>query len=139
MPRRRIREVTHRKLIEQIAYGERSAAELAREHGISLERLALWASEQRTVRALRGLANLADIRAQMLLTKYRANAAVRLIQVATADEPTELSRKACVDLLNADMGVFYVDGEGEGELEQAMDEAVLTRALEALGRGGGDG
>ena len=48
------------------------------------------------------LARLAELRAQMLLARYRGGAVARLINTATSDEPSDLSRKAAVDLLKID-------------------------------------
>lgn len=128
----RVSRAIHRRLIEQLVHGERSPSELADEHEISLERLAKWSSDPANARVLAALSHLSDIRTQMLLSRYRANAAVQLINIATASQPTELSRKACVDLLKADLKVFRRDDEQV--LEQAVDEHVIIRALEDLGR-----
>jgi len=132
----RVSRAVRRRLIEQITNGNGGTMELAEEHALPLERLGAWAVEPRTVRALAGLAYLADMRAQMLLSRYRANAAIRLINIATDNEPTELSRKACVDLLKADLKVFNRDAERE--IDDALDEAAMIRALEDLGREPGD-
>lgn len=132
----RLKRSVRRKLIEQITHGDRETLELAEDNNLALERLGAWAVQPGTVRALAGLAFLADMRAQMLLSRYRANAAIRLIKIATDNEPTELSRKACVDLLKADLKVFNRDAERE--IEEAVDEAAMIRALEELGREPGD-
>ena len=71
----------------------------------------------------------------MLLSHYRANAAMQLIGIASAPEPTELSRKACIDLLNANLDVFST-GEATSSAKPqaaAVDTKKVLDALEALG------
>lgn len=129
------RKAVQERVIEAIAEGKLTAAELARELELSLSELATLAAEPEQSRVLESLAHLADLRAQMLLSHYRANAAVQLIGIASAPEPTELSRKACVDLLNANLHVFADRGENESAsaAPQIVDTKKVLDALEALG------
>ena len=94
------------KFINKMAEAEMTPSELAMVLGLSLEQVAELATRPSMVKTLQGLARLADIRAQLLLSRYRANAALQLINIASAKEPTELSRKACVDLLKMDLEAF---------------------------------
>ncbi len=132
---RRNKKALTEQLIEQMLKGERAPAEIATEVGISLAELSDWARDDTNARTLEGLARLADLRAQMLLSEYRAAAAVRLIEIATDKEQVESSRKACVDLLRADLGVFKPsDIANRDTPPPAPDERAILDALERLGR-----
>ena len=121
-------------LVEQLLEGTLTPAEIAAQVGMNLAELAAWAADPANARTLEGLARLADTRAQMLLSGYRAAAAVRLIEIATDKEKGELSRKACVDLLRADLGVFGPPSTGSGDMPSpAPDERAILEALERLG------
>ena len=121
-------------LVEQLLEGTLTPAEIAAQVGMSLAELAAWAVDPANARTLEGLARLADTRAQMLLSGYRAAAAVRLIEIATDKEKGELSRKACVDLLRADLGVFSPPSTGSSDTPPpAPDERAILDALERLG------
>ncbi len=137
---KRVTRAISKQLIEQIAEGNHTPTELASTHDLPLHRLARWATRPANARVLAGLAYLADMRTQMLLSRFRANAAIQLITIATNKEPTEMSRKACVDLLKADLNVFprYRDQEMERAIEQAVDERAIINALEELGKEPGD-
>ena len=121
-------------LVEQLLEGSLRPAEIAAQVGMSLAELAAWAVDPANARTLEGLARLADTRAQMLLSGYRAAAAVRLIEIATDKEKGELSRKACVDLLRAGLGVFSPPSTGSSDTPPpAPDERAILDALERLG------
>ncbi|HWB21225.1 MAG TPA: hypothetical protein VG711_13080 [Phycisphaerales bacterium] len=132
-------------LVDKIVEADASPGELARQLSLPLAELASWASQERTVALMRGLVHLADMRAQMLLSKYRANAAVQLITIASAKDATELSRRACVDLLKINLGGFGRDeprGESSNDAwpqsEGAWsgsepDDRLLRNMLETLG------
>ena len=133
-PRRNTEAMTE-FLVEQLLEGTLRPAEIAAQAGMSLAELAAWAADPANARTLAGLARLADTRAQMLLSGYRAAAAVRLIEIATDKEKGELSRKACVDLLRADLGVFGPPGTGSSNTPPpAPDEHAILEALERLGQ-----
>ena len=136
-PPRRLRrnsKALTEQLIEQLLKGERAPAEIAAGVGMTLAELSDWARDDTNARTLEGLARLADTRAQMLLSGYRAAAAVRLIEIATDKEKGELSRKACVDLLRADLGVFGPPSTGSSDTPPpAPDERAILDALERLG------
>jgi len=135
-PRRNTKamKATTEFLVEQLLEGALRPAEIAAQVGMSLAELAAWAADPANARTLEGLARLADTRAQMLLSGYRAAAAVRLIEIATDKEKGELSRKACVDLLHADLGVFGSPSTGRSNTPPpAPDERAILDALERLG------
>jgi len=135
--RRCISRTLSNELVEKLSLGDTAPTQLAHEHNVPLTRLARWATEPATVRVLEGLAHLAEVRAQMLLSRYRANAAIQLITIATADEPTELSRKACVDLLKADLRVFD-RAERDDAPAAAINEQTIINALEDLAKESAD-
>ena len=132
-PRRNTKATTE-FLVEQLLEGTLRPAEIAAQVGMSLAELAAWAADPANARTLEGLVRLADTRAQMLLSGYRAAATVRLIEIATDKEKGELSRKACVDLLRADLGVFGPPSTGSGDTPPpAPDEHAILEVLERLG------
>ena len=98
--------------------------------GMTLEELALWAGRERTMRALRGLRLVADMQTQLILSRYRLTAAAKLVQLAGQDESAETARRACVDLLKAELSF------PEGEVGDAGEVADPREVLEALGRMG---
>ena len=113
-----------------------SPDELAEQLHLTLQQVADLGMDESVLRTVRRLARLADIRAQMLLSRYRASAALRLIAIASAEDPTELSRKACVDLLKIDLPVFADADEPPDERHLgAPDAEAIRRAFEELGDG----
>lgn len=123
------------QLLEQLVQGKLSPAQLAEQLDLSLTDLAKWASQPKHSRVLESLARLADVRAQMLVSEYRASAAIRLIEIATDSEGGETSRKACVDLLRADLGVFHQaqnQSDEDQPASQLSEEAILN-AFQKLG------
>lgn len=124
-----IREV----IAVSMAEGELPPRELAEHVGLSLSELAEWANDPASVRMLSSIAFLADVRAQMVVARYRANAAAQLIAIATSKEPSELSRKACVDLLNMNLNVFLPPDAKAKESPAPPSEKAILDALEKLG------
>jgi len=121
-------------LIARMVDGEWSPNELAHHCGISLRELAQWVAEAQNITTLERLARLADLRAQMLVARYRATAAAQLIAMASADEPNELARKACVDLLKTDLDVFeHMQQRNTSDQPETPSEQAILDALEALG------
>ena len=133
-------KVMRQQIIERIAGGERSPAEIAADLNLDLNDLASLARHEATMQTLEGLARLQDVRAQMLLSKYRANVAMHLLAIASAKEPTELSRKACVDMLKTDLDVFARQDNNSSSSTDAStapavpDEKAILQALERIGK-----
>ncbi len=121
------------QLLEQLVQGKLSPAQLAEQLDLSLTELAKWAAQPKHSRVLESLARLADVRAQMLVSEYRASAAIRLIEIATDSEGGEISRKACVDLLRADLGVFQREQTIEDQAPSQPSEEAILNALQKLG------
>ena len=130
---RRSAMVLSEQLLEQLVQGKLSPAQLAEQLDLSLTDLAKWASDPKHARVLESLARLADVRAQMLVSEYRASAAIRLIEIATDSEGGEVSRKACVDLLRADLGVFQREQTIEDQAPSQPSEEAILNALQKLG------
>lgn len=104
---------------------------LASAHSITLCDLAQWASDENNFHLLDGICRLADMQAQVLMSRYRLAATGRLIQMATEQEPSELSRKACVDLLKLDVRPTdkrHVVDEAEDD-DTSLDVTSLRRFL----------
>ena len=130
-------KANHDRLIAQFAQADRTVTDIAQELGLDLSQLAAWVGDPATLSTLERLARLADIHAQMVVSRYRANAAAQLIQIATAKEPSELSRKACVDLLAVNLNAFDrapADDASRPTTASPRGEAAIRRALEQLGR-----
>jgi len=126
------------QIIEKIVEAKRSPAEIAADLNLDLHEIASLARHEGTMKTLEGVARLADVRAQMLLSKYRANVAMHLLAIASAEEPTELSRKACVDMLKTDLDVFARHDDGSSSADAsaapaAPDEKAILQALERIG------
>lgn len=123
------------ELFEHLVQAKHAPAQLAEKLDLTLSELAKWAAQPKHSLVLESLARLADVRAQMLVSEYRASAAIRLIEIATDSEGGEVSRKACVDLLRADLGVFQQTKDQSNEDQspaQPSEEAILS-ALQKLG------
>ncbi len=115
--------------------------QLARQEKLTLTRLAGWANQPDTMAALDGLCRLNDVRAQLLVSRYRTLAAARLFELAKDEGAGELARKACVDLLKVCL-IPLTGGEGAGEAASAapsvIDESAVRRLLSEFGREAGE-
>ncbi len=95
------------QLLEAIAAGDRAAADIAREAGMSILELARIVTTPRNLEALGRVAQLHAIEREMLLGRLKRDALVRLgeltdeVPAGSADEvrAAEVMRKACADLL----------------------------------------
>lgn len=132
-----IDERPHR-VIELMMDGRLDPVEMAGELGMSLEEMAEAGTDSRSVRVLLKLAGLADLRALIVVSRFRMEAAARLVQMATEGDATELARKACVDLLRLDLDARdarEADGDAGGAVgrdERAGaddDRAAATTAM----------
>jgi hypothetical protein len=125
------------QLLSELADGDRTPADLASRFGISEEALFEHALSDSVRRHLASRAQLRELRAQMLLSRFRANVVLQLVTIATAETPTELARRACVDLLTLQLGSHERRGASREDAADAplpapTEEAIL-KALEALG------
>lgn len=134
--KRTISRTLSEKLMIQLAEGGHSAVDLARENDLSLLTLARWAAKPEHVTLLSGLVRLSNVRAQIVLSQYRTNAAAKLIEHAMHGESGEISRKACVDLLKTDLPIFRGNGDdapsASADQPAPPSEASIRRAFREL-------
>ena len=110
----------HDALLRDIFEARLDLAELGAAHAMSPAELAAWIGDDTNRRALAGLCQLADLQTQLMLSRYRQVAVTELIKQATGgsgDAPVsaEQARKACVDLLKAELQrAKGPDGAAEG-------------------------
>ena len=119
-------------LIKRMVEADCTPAELAEELGISLSELAAWAADGRNLGAVEQLARLADIRAQMVVSNYRATAAAQLIRIAASSTESDLARKACVDLLDADLNAFDPERQRAADAQDDSNRAAADDVLATL-------
>jgi hypothetical protein len=135
-PPRPLGRNTVNRLVGMLVDGERTPAEISEETGLPLTRLSTFGHDDRANTLLAGLSRIADVRAQMILSNYRAHAVLKLIALASTEKPSETSRKACVDLLKADLDVFAKragDTPAPADEPPKMSEEAILAALEQLG------
>lgn len=114
---RKISKKKRDELIADVFEARRDLSGLAEAHQLSPDALADWIAEEENQKCLAGLCLLADLQTQLMLSRYRQVAVTELIKQASSgasggasgggnDESgisVEQSRKACVDLLKADL------------------------------------
>jgi hypothetical protein len=136
MPKKRtISRALSERLMTLLAEGHHSAVDLARENDLSLLALAKWAAQPEHVELLSGLVRLSNVRAQIVLSQYRTNAAAKLIEHAMHGETGEISRKACVDLLKIDLPIFRDEADqkpADAQQGKRPSEAAIRRAFREL-------
>jgi hypothetical protein len=125
-------------LIADVFEARRDLPDLASQHGLRPEQLADWVHDPPTRRTLAGLCLLADLQTQLMLSRYRQVAVTELIKQASGgdeDRPVsaEQARKACVELLKADLK--RAEGGAGLEAREAADlEADAMREVESIRR-----
>jgi len=116
---------------------------LIAKHGISRVQLASWMQAKETQATLAGLCMVAEYQAQLMASQLRITALTRLTELVTQKEEMEsetdsallrsrtsareMTRKACVDLLRADMK--RIDPVTASALEEAMLPAEAIRKM----------
>ena len=128
-----------RRLIQDIMTAKHDLVALGETHHLSPDDLAAWVADPENHRALSGLCVLADLQTQILLSRYRLLAAGRLIKLATDDGmkgASDVSRRACVDLLKLDLKRANFEEVGceiqrdlQAEADAEISEMVLLREL----------
>jgi hypothetical protein len=120
--------------------------ELAREAASGdLAALGRWAMQPDAAHTLTGLLRLADARTQLALGRYRMIAATVLARIITDQQPGELVRKACVDLLSIDPALLPKRSASAPATDRAdssaasnglprISEEAILRSLETAGR-----
>lgn len=105
--------------------------------GMTLRDLAKWSTEDDNLHVLRGLVRLADLRTQLLISRFRAAAAYRLLAFASSDNASETARKACHDLLTTNMhAAMHQDSDERTAAMPPVEisEETVRLALEELER-----
>jgi hypothetical protein len=121
------------------------AADVARLLNAPLLSLARWLSEADNWHLLLALARANELQAAVVISRYRTAAASNLFHMASGRESTELARRACVDLLNAQPDVLAAKQESRGNsatpaqtansnpfTAPVPNEQVILRALAQL-------
>jgi len=123
-------------IIKGLLDGTKSPMDIARAMDLHVETLAAHVSEPTMHRTISELVWLSEVRAQLLISHYRAMAAARLAMFAAEEEPSELTRRACVDLLKLDLDAI----ESIPVRASSPDDepASVRAALEQFARGGRD-
>ncbi|MGI9012967.1 MAG: hypothetical protein ACR2GY_01815 [Phycisphaerales bacterium] len=134
----RTRGKTDAAIISAIVEAQVDLNGLAEAGECSLEQLAAWIATVDHRQTLQALSDLADTCTQMLVNRYRAAAAARLFELANQDDPKmlETARKACVDLLRADLNPPPVEDSeraGDHRRTSAGNDARILASLERLG------
>lgn len=108
-------------MLQDVFEARHDLAGLARQYGLEPTELAGWANDAENRTVLQGLCVLADLQTQLMLSRYRQLAVTELIRQATgggegddAGVSAEQARKACVDLLRADLKPLASGKPGSG-------------------------
>ena len=129
-------EANAQALLMRIYEADADPKALAEAQGLSLLELAHSAADPAMRRALHGLRLLADLQAQLLVSRYRVMAAARLVALANTEDGGEVARKACVDLLKLNL----IEGDGAeptgdaAPAAPAVDPDAVLAMLEQVGR-----
>ncbi|MEM9418949.1 MAG: hypothetical protein AAGA25_07875 [Planctomycetota bacterium] len=140
--KKKTKRMTRKKrdaLIADVFEARRDLTGLAEAHAMSPDQLAEWIAQEENQRCLTGLCLLADLQTQLMLSRYRQVAVAELIKQASApgnQGDSELSisveqaRKACVDLLKADLKRADVSPNPQAAMDDertAMQEVASLR------------
>ena len=133
MPRKWTRR-RHDALIADVFAARRDLTGLAEEHELRPDQLAAWIQDDKNRQVLAGLCLLADMQTQLMLSRYRQVAVTELIKQASGgddEQPVsmEQARKACVDLLKADLKRAEVDVVADAP---AADDREAWREIESI-------
>ena len=130
-PKRRVPFGPRRReaLVRDILTAEHDLVTLLSTHDLEPRQVADWIAETDNRQLLLRLCALADIQTQLLLSRYRAVAADRLLRLATLEQgdakEAEIARRACVDLIRLDL-------KRAEESSAQPDHDELTASLDAL-------
>ncbi|MEO1236054.1 MAG: hypothetical protein AAFX76_04630 [Planctomycetota bacterium] len=124
-------------LIADVFEARRDLSSLAEAHRMTPDDLADWIGRDENQKCLAGLCLLADLQTQLMLSRYRQVAVTELIKQASGGDETvsvEQSRKACVDLLKADLKRAEVNGKAPAASDDGdgVSDDVLASMRAAL-------
>lgn len=130
--RRSLSAGASRAMLRDIFEAKHDLSGLCEQYSLSPEQLSAWASDAEHRTVLQGLCVLADLQTQLMLSRYRQLAVGELIRQATGEDEKvspEQARKACVDLLRADL---KVPGGGGQVVDDALSASEERDGLSAL-------
>jgi len=119
------------RLVRLLCEAEIDVLELAAREGLSFSKMAAWSNDGLTQSTLLGMCRLNDIRAQLMVSRYRTLAAARLFDLSKDTSGGETARKACVDLLKLTLAA-EVAGNGDGEEEVNRYTPISFTEMRAL-------
>lgn len=130
------------RLFKDILSARYDLVSLARRHKLAPVELSDWIAAAKNRRVLERLCLMADVQAQLLLSRYRMLAATRLIKLATeetGDEPKgkgsgDTARRACVDLLKMELRRVALSDQVEQDSHDAAVPQTLRDALYGAGK-----
>ncbi|MCK4873586.1 MAG: hypothetical protein KAS72_12765 [Phycisphaerales bacterium] len=128
----KISQARQEQLLVCILGGRMDLEEICASKRLTLQQLADWGSRDRTQQALDALRRLADVRTQLLICRYRAHAAAKLIELTGDEASLETARKACVDLLRVNVAESVATAPPEEQ--EPIDAEALRAFLSELGR-----
>lgn len=143
--RRRSSRKRDAELLERMITSDAPPRELAETMGMRVMDLIDWAARPENATRLAALVRLTDMHTQMLISRYRTHAALQLAQLAAHEDGGELARKACVDLLKAQVSPVDADDSAASrdrgcnrhgsaaEPPRAPDAKAILEALEQIG------
>lgn len=119
-------------LIHDLIHADFDLTVIQSKYGLTPDALAQWIREEANHGVLVGLCTIADIQTQILLSRYRLYAAGKLYQLASQEKndskaEQDIARRACVDLLKADLKRADLDTE-----PAQHDQAPPDDGLQAL-------
>jgi len=119
-------------LTEQLLQSDEDLQTMADRLDMSLAELVDAGSDANAVAAMHRLCELADLRTQVVLSRYRLTVAARLLRMTdteSQDAGNELSRRACVELLRAELprAARTTERRDDRDLDNAIDhiEAMM--------------
>ncbi|MBI1370292.1 MAG: hypothetical protein GC162_16780 [Planctomycetes bacterium] len=127
-------------LLRSLIHADVDIAALEQKLGVRLERVATWAMDPATHEMVEGLLCWLNMQAQIAINGSRLAAVSRLCQLALQEGNAESARKACEDLLSANLMKEHEramqyrrrDGDGAASFPPAMITA-MQHALTAIG------
>ncbi len=120
---RTLSQSEHESLINDLIDARLDLVSLANKYNLHQSDLARWMHTEENRQCLASLVMLADFQTQLLVSRYRAIAADKLIAMASSGEEKELVRKACIDLLHLSVQKFEPAGPEAGD-DQLTVEAM---------------
>ena len=129
--RRPVPRAQSERLVRLLCEAQTDVLELAAQEELSFSKMAAWSNDVVTQATLLGMCRLNDIRAQLMVSRYRTLAAARLFELSKESSGGETARKACVDLLKLTLAA-EVAGETSSEEEVNRHTPISFSEMRAL-------